>query len=73
MQNQSELPPSQNVALTAEDDISQPQTSQQLRTQRVDEWVEMQIKTIQPKEMILQQAIKVKIAEEKNRTCQICF
>ena len=33
MQNQSELPPSQNVALTADVDIFQPQTSQQLHTQ----------------------------------------
>ena len=32
MQNQSELPPSQNVALTAEVDIFQPQSSQQLHT-----------------------------------------
>ena len=39
----------------------------------MDEWVEMQVKTIQPEETILQPTIKVKIAEEKNRTCKICF
>ena len=33
----------------------------------------MQIKATQPEEMILQQEINVKIAEEKNRTCIICF
>ena len=36
----------------------------QLHTQRVNECVEMQIKTTQPEEMILQQEINVKIAEE---------
>ena len=68
VQNQPELTPTQNAALTIEFEILQPQTLQQLHTQRVNEWVEMQIKTTQPEEMILQQEINVKIAEEKNRT-----
>ena len=48
VRNQPELTPSQNAALTVEFDFFQPQTSQQLHTQRVNELVEMQIKTTQP-------------------------
>ena len=67
MQNQPEpeLTPSQNVALTFKFDIFQPQTSQQLHTQRVNKSTEMQMKTTQSEEMILQQEINVKIAEKK--------
>ena len=43
----------------------------QLHTQRVNEWVEMQIKTAQPEEMILQQEINVKIAEEKTKKTEL--
>ena len=57
VQNQSELTPSQKPFLTAEFDIFQPQTLQQLHIQRVNEQVEMQIKTTQLEQMILQRQI----------------